>query len=107
MEGHPAGRVYRAELTRLGLPQPETLRGIDIIEETIRLVGVPLLSRSALCELRANGVSAAVCAPWVSPPPGRNHGGRLAPEGQGPRPGRGFVACVRRARRYPAPRGGN
>jgi len=55
MENHPAGRVYRAELTRLGLPQPETLRGIDIIEEAIRLVGVPLLPTSALSELPPNG----------------------------------------------------
>ena len=38
---HPAGRAYRTQLALLGLPQPETLRGIDIIEEAIRLAGVP------------------------------------------------------------------
>jgi hypothetical protein len=38
LEFQPSGRLYRAELARLGLPQPETLRGVDVIGETIRLV---------------------------------------------------------------------
>jgi hypothetical protein len=41
MENHPAGKCYREELARLGLPQPPTLAGIDIIEECIRLAGIP------------------------------------------------------------------
>jgi len=40
MEEHPAGLAYRAEVHRLGMPQPETLRGIDLIEECIRLAGL-------------------------------------------------------------------
>jgi hypothetical protein len=41
MEDHPAGRVYRRALDRLGLPQPATLKGIDLIEECVRLAGIP------------------------------------------------------------------
>jgi hypothetical protein len=42
MEDHPAGKFYRQELTRLGLPQPPTLAGIDdIIEECLRLACIP------------------------------------------------------------------
>lgn len=40
-EGSRIGMLYRAELTRLGLHQPETLRGIDLIEEVIRLTAMP------------------------------------------------------------------
>jgi hypothetical protein len=41
LDSQPAGIVYRRELTRLGLPQPATLAGIDVIEECIRLAGIP------------------------------------------------------------------
>src|SRR5262249_4689918 len=41
MEKHPAGRIYRQELTRLALPQPSTLAGIDVIGEAIRVAGIP------------------------------------------------------------------
>src|SRR5438309_1911919 len=41
LENSPAGKFYREELARLGLPQPATLAGIDIIEEAIRLAGIP------------------------------------------------------------------
>jgi hypothetical protein len=41
IEGNPAGKCYREELARLGLPQPPTLVGIDLIEESIRLAGIP------------------------------------------------------------------
>jgi hypothetical protein len=41
MEKHPVGLFYRQELARLGLPQPATLTGIDLIEECIRLAGIP------------------------------------------------------------------
>jgi hypothetical protein len=40
-EDGPNGKRYRAELTRLGLPQPPTLAGINLIEEVIRLAGIP------------------------------------------------------------------
>ena len=57
MEEHPAGKLYREGLARLGLPQPATLAGIDIIEECIRLAGIPTPSAGAnghLCN-GANG----------------------------------------------------
>ncbi len=33
--------MLRQEYERLCLPQPETLDGVDVIEECIRLAGVP------------------------------------------------------------------
>jgi hypothetical protein len=39
-EASPAGKLYREQLARLGLPQPDTLADIDVIGEAIRLVGV-------------------------------------------------------------------
>jgi hypothetical protein len=57
MEKHPAGRIYRQELTRLGLPQPPTLAGIDdIIEESLRLARIPTPGAGANCHL-VNGVN--------------------------------------------------
>jgi hypothetical protein len=47
MERHPAGQSYRQQLTRLGLPQPLSLADIDVIEECIRLVGIPSPGASA------------------------------------------------------------
>jgi hypothetical protein len=41
MEQHPAGRSYRQQLARLGLPQPPTLADIDVIEECVRLAVIP------------------------------------------------------------------
>ena len=40
LEGSTAGRLYREQLTRLGVPQPEALEDIDVVEEAIRLVGL-------------------------------------------------------------------
>jgi hypothetical protein len=56
MEKHPAGRLYREELDRLGLPQPPTLADIDVIEESIRLASIPALDPSTNGRLNgANG----------------------------------------------------
>lgn len=33
MESHPAGRAYRRELARLGLPRPRSLAGIDLYKQ--------------------------------------------------------------------------
>jgi hypothetical protein len=41
LEEHPAGRIYRRELSRLGQPQPATLASIDVIEEGLRLASIP------------------------------------------------------------------
>jgi hypothetical protein len=40
-EASNAGRLYRQELARLALPRPNSLAGIDVIEECIRLAGLP------------------------------------------------------------------
>jgi hypothetical protein len=40
LESQPVGVLYREQLARLGLPQPATLAGVDLIEETIRLAGI-------------------------------------------------------------------
>jgi hypothetical protein len=53
MEQSVAGKLYREQLARLGLPQPETLADIDSIEEALRLVGIPGPRPCALRELRA------------------------------------------------------
>jgi hypothetical protein len=37
LESSALGKMYRQELAILGLPQPESLLGIDLIEELIRL----------------------------------------------------------------------
>jgi hypothetical protein len=37
MESHPAGILYRKELNRLGLPQPESLGDIDLYGECVRM----------------------------------------------------------------------
>jgi hypothetical protein len=41
MESHPAGILYRKELNRLGMPQPESLGDIDLYGEGIRLAKIP------------------------------------------------------------------
>jgi hypothetical protein len=41
MESHPAGIGYRKELRRLGLAQPESLGGIDLYAECLRLGRIP------------------------------------------------------------------
>jgi hypothetical protein len=41
MESHPAGIGYRKELSRLGMPQPESLGDIDLYGEAIRLAKIP------------------------------------------------------------------
>jgi hypothetical protein len=46
MEYYPAGRLYHQELARLGLPRPQTLRGIDLIKEALRLVAIRFLPSS-------------------------------------------------------------
>jgi hypothetical protein len=38
LEESEIGREYRAELARLGRPQPESLVGIDLVEELLRLL---------------------------------------------------------------------
>jgi hypothetical protein len=51
MERIPLGRGYRMELDRLGLPQPETLKRIDPLDEVIRLRGIPAPLNNGLKEL--------------------------------------------------------
>ena len=46
METHPAGVLFRKELSRLGLAQPESLGDIDLYGECIRLVGIPTPART-------------------------------------------------------------
>jgi hypothetical protein len=41
LEADPEGVRYRERLARLGLPQPATLVGIDLLAETFRLACVP------------------------------------------------------------------
>ena len=41
MEDHPAGRMYRRELAHLGLSQPDSLAGIDLEGEVLRMAVVP------------------------------------------------------------------
>jgi hypothetical protein len=38
IEASADGQFYRAELTRLGLPQPDTLDGVDFAAEWMRLL---------------------------------------------------------------------
>jgi hypothetical protein len=45
MEQSAAAKCYRQQLTQLGLPQPESLRGIDVVEEIIRLADRPSATR--------------------------------------------------------------
>jgi hypothetical protein len=47
MENHPAGQSYRQQLARLGLPQPPSLADINVIEECVRLAGIPSPGASA------------------------------------------------------------
>lgn len=42
LEASPTGKLYREELARLGLAQPETLAGVDVIEELLKLTGMPV-----------------------------------------------------------------
>jgi hypothetical protein len=71
MEDQPAGKVYREELTRLGLPQPPTLAGIDdIIEESLRLARIPTPGAGANGHL-SNGVD----GPGPDQGPSRSRGG--------------------------------
>src|SRR5262249_18900039 len=65
MERNPAAKCYREQLTRLGLPQPPTLVGIDLIEESIRLAGIPTPGASANGHL-CNG---ATTRPGAEPGP--------------------------------------
>ena len=37
----PALTVYRGQLARLGLPDPGDYRSLDLVEESIRLAGLP------------------------------------------------------------------
>jgi hypothetical protein len=49
VEASPAGKIFRRELDRLGLPQPKTLKDLDVWAECLRLTRSPtpeLLSTS-------------------------------------------------------------
>jgi hypothetical protein len=58
-----AGKLYREQIVRLGLPQPETLADIDIIEEALRLVGIPGPRPCALRELSAKATAGELLRP--------------------------------------------
>jgi hypothetical protein len=40
-ESHPAAVLLRRQFKNLGIPQPSTLEGVDVVAECIRLAGVP------------------------------------------------------------------
>jgi hypothetical protein len=53
LEDHPALRVLRRHWARLGIPDPGEYGDIDVIEEAIRLAGVPGRDGGMNCSISA------------------------------------------------------